>query len=186
MHAGLPRRARTCSETNPASTSKPGRPGRLRVRLPAISGTPSPCNEVQEWQEGARQDLEAELQGNTSSRLRGRPRLQTPHDGQCFARGVVRGSVECANLIDNAGHGDPTAAETVKTAQIAEMSLRFGVQLLQAATQGIPLPVEREQLRSDLTKNSNRRRKESHRPAADLDRLRQARQRPQGGAPLGL
>ncbi|CAE7430528.1 unnamed protein product, partial [Symbiodinium sp. KB8] len=113
---------------------------------------PIAVHEVKEWQR-SQAELATELENNPSSGYvgaRASKRLMT----QCFARGVVRGSVECANLIDNAGHGDPTAAETVKTAQTTEMSFNFGVQLLQAATEGIPLPVEREKLRSDLTKST--------------------------------
>ena len=113
---------------------------------------PIAVHEVKEWQR-SQAELATELENNPSSGYvgaRASKRLMT----QCFARGVVRGSVECANLIDNAGHSDPTAAETVKTAQTTDMSFNFGVQLLQAATEGIPLPVEREKLRSDLTKST--------------------------------
>ncbi|CAE7884687.1 unnamed protein product, partial [Symbiodinium sp. KB8] len=112
---------------------------------------PIAVNEVQEWKK-SQKDLEAELQNNASSGYVGArvsKRLMT----DAFARGVVRGSVECANLIDHAGRDDPTAAEAIKTAQVAEMSLKTGMELLQAAIDGRPFPTEREKLQSDLSRN---------------------------------
>ena len=77
---------------------------------------------------------------------------------QCFARGVCRGAVECVNLVDHLEHSDPTAAEAIKTGQVAEMSLHFGLQLLRAATRGEPLPPEREKIQTDtIATNVNKK-----------------------------
>ncbi|CAJ1342954.1 unnamed protein product, partial [Effrenium voratum] len=43
----------------------------------------------------------------------------------CYARGVCRGAVECANLTTRAAANDPTAAESVKTAPVHSISLRL-------------------------------------------------------------
>ena len=68
---------------------------------------------------------------------------------QCFCRGVCRGACECANLLDHANKSDPTAAEAIKTAPTAELSLSFGLQLLQAATLQTPLPADRAKMQAD-------------------------------------
>ena len=60
--------------------------------------------------------------------------------------------MECANLIDHAGRDDPPAAEAIKTAQVVEMSLKAGMELLRAAMEGRPWQ-DREKLESDISRN---------------------------------
>ena len=108
---------------------------------------PIAMNEVGEWQK-SQKELETELENNPSSGYVGArtsKRIMT----QCFCRGVCRGACECANLLDHANKSDPTAAEAIKTAQTAELSLSFGLQLLQAATLQTPLPAERAKMQAD-------------------------------------
>ena len=130
--------------------------------------------------------MEAELQNNASSGYVGArvsKRLMT----DAFARGVVRGSVECANLIEHAGHNDPTAAEAIKTAQVADISLKTGVELLQEAIDDRPLPPEREKLQSDISRNFKApNKKKVVAPAAAVDGLREPRNRSSRPATLGL
>ena len=113
-------------------------------------------HEVQEWQK-SQKELETELQDNPHGGYvgaRASKRLMT----QCFARGVCRGAVECVNLVDHLEHSDPTAAEAIKTGQVAEMSLHFGLQLLRAATRGEPLPPDREKIQTDtIATNVNKK-----------------------------
>ena len=108
---------------------------------------PIAVNEVNEWKK-SHQELAAELQDNKSGGYVGAreaKRLIT----DCYARGVCRGSVECANLIDHTSNQDPTNAEAIKTAPVTEVALNFGIQLLKAAVAGEPLPAEREQVQND-------------------------------------
>ena len=108
---------------------------------------PIAINEVGEWQK-SQKELETELENNPSSGYVGArtsKRIMT----QCFCRGVCRGACECANLLDHANKSDPTAAEAIKTAPTAELSLSFGLQLLQAATLQTPLPAERAKMQAD-------------------------------------
>ena len=156
LHAACGR----CDQDCPAQNSLREMTQQAQVNQAAQAGyacdysnkrNPIAVNEVQEWKK-SQKDLEAELQNNASSGYVGArvsKRLMT----DAFARGVVRGSVECANLIDHAGRDDPTAAEAIKTAQVAEMSLKTGMELLQAAIDGRPFPTEREKLQSDLSRN---------------------------------
>ena len=60
----------------------------------------------------------------------------------CYARGVVRGAVEAANLTLHAGHSDPTRAESVKTAQVAEIALQHPLRILEAVRAGRAWPGE--------------------------------------------
>ena len=117
---------------------------------------PIAVHEVQEWQK-SHKELETELQDNPHGGYvgaRASKRLMT----QCFARGVCRGAVECVNLVDHLEHSDPTAAEAIKTGQVTEMSLHFGLQLLRAATRGEPLPPEREKIQTDtIAKDVNKK-----------------------------
>ena len=98
--------------------------------------------EAKEWQK-SQVELAHELRdkpvGYAMSRVS--KRLAT----DCYARGVCRGSVECANLIDqHTRHPlDPTRAESIKTAPVQDMSLAYPLALLEAAYAGDPLPVER-------------------------------------------
>ncbi|CAJ1385553.1 unnamed protein product, partial [Effrenium voratum] len=67
----------------------------------------------------------------------------------CYARGVCRGAVECANLTTRVAANDPTAAESIKTAAVCSISLRFGFQLLDAAAAGEAWPTEPQHLRTE-------------------------------------
>lgn len=59
-----------------------------------------------------------------------------------YGRGIVRGAVETTNLNTMAEHPDPTRAESVKTAQVTDISLQYPLQLLQHIAAGKPWPKE--------------------------------------------
>ena len=92
--------------------------------------------EAKEWQK-SQVELAHELRdkpvGYAMSRVS--KRLAT----DCYARGVCRGSVECANLIDqHTRHPlDPTRAESIKTAPVQDMSLAYPLALLKLPTRAI-------------------------------------------------
>jgi hypothetical protein len=67
----------------------------------------------------------------------------------CYARGVCRGAVECSNLTLHAGSNDPTAAETVKTAPVTEISLGYPLKLLEAVRATEPWPQEKARKQVD-------------------------------------
>jgi hypothetical protein len=67
----------------------------------------------------------------------------------CYARGVCRGAVECSNLTLHAGSNDPTAAETVKTAPVTDISLGFPLKLLEAVRAKEPWPQEKSRKQVD-------------------------------------
>ncbi len=75
----------------------------------------------------------------------------------CFARGVVRGSVETTNLTLHAGHPDPTRAESIKTAPVTEMALAYPLQLLEALREGRRWPQEPRRTRVDARRNCHRK-----------------------------
>ena len=105
---------------------------------------PIAVHELKEWQKGQRElgeDLKDKPAGYVGARVA--KRLTT----DCYARGVCRGAVECANLTTAAN--DPTAAESIKTATVHPISLRFGFQLLDAAAAGEAWPAEPQHLRTD-------------------------------------
>ena len=60
----------------------------------------------------------------------------------CYGRGIVRGAVETTNLNIMSEHADPTAAETVKTAQVTEISLHHPLKLLDHIAAEKPWPKE--------------------------------------------
>ena len=78
----------------------------------------------------AQNDLAEELKDNKPGYVGARVSKRIITD--CYARGVCRGAVECSHLTLHASSNDPTAAETVKTAQVTEMSLRHPLRLLEA------------------------------------------------------
>ncbi|CAJ1379302.1 unnamed protein product [Effrenium voratum] len=107
---------------------------------------PIAVQELKEWQRGHRElgeDLKDKPAGYVGARVA--KRLTT----DCYARGVCRGAVECANLTTRQAGNDPTAAESIKTAPIHSISLQFGLQLLEAAAAGEAWPAEPRQLRTD-------------------------------------
>ncbi|CAJ1385063.1 unnamed protein product, partial [Effrenium voratum] len=100
---------------------------------------PIAVQELKEWQRGHRElgeDLKDKPAGYIGARVA--KRLTT----DCYARGVCRGAVECANLTTRQAGNDPTAAESLKTAPVR-------LQLLEAAAAGEAWPAEPRQLRTD-------------------------------------
>ncbi|CAJ1394411.1 unnamed protein product, partial [Effrenium voratum] len=95
--------------------------------------------EIQEWQRGQR-DLAADLENKPVGYLAARSNKRLITD--IYSRGVCRGAVECCNLIVNSGKNDPTSAETIKTAPVTDISLSFGLRLMEVAATGEPWPVE--------------------------------------------
>ncbi|CAJ1414058.1 unnamed protein product, partial [Effrenium voratum] len=108
---------------------------------------PIAVHELKEWQKGQR-ELGEELKDKPAGYVGARVAKRLTTD--CYARGVCRGAVECANLTTRAAANDPTAAESVKTATVHPISLRFGFQLLDAAAAGEAWPTEPQHLRTDL------------------------------------
>ena len=108
---------------------------------------PIAVHELKEWQKGQR-ELGEELKDKPAGYVGARVAKRLTTD--CYARGVCRGAVECANLTTRAVANDPTAAESVKTAPVHSISLRFGFQLLDAAAAGEAWPTEPQHLRTDL------------------------------------
>ena len=96
-------------------------------------------HEAKEWEKGQK-NLQAELHdkkpGYVGARLA--KRLIT----DCYARGVCRGAVECTNLILHSQHHDPTRAEAIKTAPVAEMALQYPLHLIQCLYNEEPWPQE--------------------------------------------
>ncbi|CAJ1389752.1 unnamed protein product, partial [Effrenium voratum] len=108
---------------------------------------PIAVQELKDWQRGHRElgeDLKDKPAGYVGARVA--KRLTT----DCYARGVCRGAVECANLTTRQAGNDPTAAESLKTAPVQPISLQFGLQLLEAAAAGEAWPAEPRQLRTDV------------------------------------
>ena len=97
----------------------------------------------------AHKQLAEELQDNKPGYVGARlgKRLIT----DCYARGVCRGAVECSNLVAHAEQyeKDPTRAESVKTAPVQEMTLPYGLRLLEAAAAQEPWPREPKRLQPD-------------------------------------
>eukprot|EP00435_Cladocopium_sp_Y103_P018792 s5092_g4.t1 len=71
-------------------------------------------SKVKEWMKG-QQHLSEELEDNQVGYLGARAGKRLITD--CYGRGVVRGTVETCNLILKSGRQNPTAAESIKTAQ---------------------------------------------------------------------
>ena len=100
----------------------------------------------QEWEKGQQQlaaDLAGHKVGYQAARMNRRPA------SDIYGRGVVRGSVECANLITNSQHHDPTNAESIKTARTTAINLNYALQLAGAAFQQEPWPMENRRQRQD-------------------------------------
>ena len=95
--------------------------------------------ETKEWMKG-QQHLYEELKENKAGYFGARSVKRLITD--CYGRGVVRGAVETTNLNINFKSHDPTAAESIKTAQVAEMSLQYPLRLLQHIAEQKPWPKE--------------------------------------------
>ena len=109
---------------------------------------PVAVHECKEWMKAQKKLVEAiqdQKPGYVGARLG--KRLIT----DCYARGVCRGAVECTNLIIHAEdhEKDPTRAESVKTAPVTEISLQYGLRLLEKAAAQEPWPREPRRVQSD-------------------------------------
>ena len=100
---------------------------------------PIAVHEVKEWMEG-QQHLSEELQSKKVGYVGARVGKRLITD--CYGRGVVRGAVETCNLILKSGHQDPTAAESIKTAPVTEISLQYPLKLLKSIEEEKPWPKE--------------------------------------------
>ena len=100
---------------------------------------PIAVHEVNAWMAG-QQRLYEELKDTKTGYLgaRAAKRLMT----DCYGRGVVRGAVESTKLILDSQHSDPTHAESIKTAQVTEISLHFPMELLKHIADRRPWPEE--------------------------------------------
>ena len=95
--------------------------------------------ECKEWMR-AQRALYEDLKENKAGYFAARAAKRLITD--CYGRGVVRGAVEIANLVLNSGHPDPTKAESIKTADVTPITLRYPLQLLLAVRAGKPWPAE--------------------------------------------
>ena len=100
---------------------------------------PIAVREVKEWQKGQQrlyEDVKDKKIGYLGARVA--KRMITDF----YGRGVVRGAVETTTLNICATLQDPTAAESIKTAPVTEISLQFPLQLLRHIAKGEPWPME--------------------------------------------
>ena len=100
---------------------------------------PIAVREVNEWMKG-QQHLYEDLKKNKTGYLGARVAKRMITD--CYARGVVRGAVETTTLNIDATQQDPTAAESIKTAPVNDMSLQFPLRLLRHIAAQKPWPKE--------------------------------------------
>ena len=100
---------------------------------------PIAVHEVNAWMAG-QQHLYEELKDTKTGYLGARAAKRLITD--CYGRGVVRGAVESTKLILDSQHSDPTHAESIKTAQVADISLHFLMKLLEHIADGRPWPEE--------------------------------------------
>lgn len=117
---------------------------------------PVAVHECKEWMK-AQQNLIEELQENKPGYVGARlgKRLIT----DCYARGVCRGAVGCTSLVTHAEQyeKDPTCAESIKTAQTTEVSLSYGLRLLEAAVAKEPWPREPRRLQPDARSQTQKK-----------------------------
>jgi len=100
---------------------------------------PIAVHKVKEWMKG-QQHLSEELQSKKVGYVGARVGKRLITD--CYGRGVVRGAVETCNLILKAGSHDPTAAESIKTAPVTDISLQYPLRLLKSIAEEKPWPKE--------------------------------------------
>ena len=96
-------------------------------------------HETKEWMRG-QQLLYEELKEGKAGYLGARSVKRLITD--CYGRGVVRGAVETTNLNINSKSHDPTAAESIKTAQVTDLGLQYPAQLLRHIAEEKPWPKE--------------------------------------------
>ena len=103
---------------------------------------PLALNEIKQWQQG-QQQLEKELEGMPAGYAGARIGKRLMSD--CYARGVVRGSVETCNLLINSEKciRNPESAECLRTSPIVEITLSHGIMLMNAVCFGKDPPEER-------------------------------------------
>ena len=112
------------------------------------------ARELKEWQK-CQNDLHQELAGKKPGYVGARVSKRLATD--LCARGVSRGAVECANLILNAEHKDPTRAESIKTAPLTDIALSYGLQLLRSVAAREPWPKEPARAFVDKRSDSDRK-----------------------------
>ena len=100
---------------------------------------PIAVHEVKEWMRG-QQRLYEDIKDNKIGYLGARCAKRLITD--CYGRGVVRGAVETSHLITQSWQHDPTAAETIKTAQVADINLQYPLRLLRCVADDAPWPPE--------------------------------------------
>ena len=101
---------------------------------------------LQEWQKGNK-SLEAEIANKPAGYVGARVSKKFLTD--CYARGVTRGAVECANLLTKFQPQDPLSAETIRTAQTASLVTTHGINVLNAAAKGERWPSEPTRVQLD-------------------------------------
>ena len=96
-------------------------------------------HEAKEWEKGQQQlaqGLDDKKPGYVGARLV--KRMIT----DCYARGVCRGAVECANLVLQSQHQDPLNAEAIRTAPVADMALQYPMHLFRCVAEREAWPTE--------------------------------------------
>ncbi len=100
---------------------------------------PIAVHEIREWNKG-NNDMAEELKGKPAGYIGSRNESRFITD--CFCRGMCRGSTECVNLITRHQRQDVLDAESVRTAPTIALKVSYGIELLQAALDEQPWPVE--------------------------------------------
>ena len=114
---------------------------------------PIAMHEVKEWQKG-QGVLHQEVQGKPTGYVGARTAKNIMTSSYC--RGVSRGSVECANLLTHATSSDPVKAESIRSAPVVEISMSFGLKLMEAACAGESWPTEPRRLVIDNRPRSSK------------------------------
>ena len=109
---------------------------------------------LQEWQKGNK-SLETELANKPTGYVGARVSKKFLTD--CYARGVVRGAVECVNLLTKFQPQDVLSAETVRTAPTASLAATHAINLLNAASKGERWPSEPTRIQLDQRDYRNKR-----------------------------
>ena len=107
---------------------------------------PLAIHEVKDWTRG-QQHLHDDMKDKKTGYVGARTTKRLITD--CYGRGVVRGAMESCNLILNASQQDPTWAESIKTAPVTEISLRYPLQLLCHIAEEQPWPEEPRRTKVD-------------------------------------
>ena len=108
-------------------------------------------HESKEWMLSLREEIKDKKPGYVAARTA--KRVIT----DCYGKGVVRGAVETAALIENSGHSDPTRAESIKTAPTQEISTLHPLQSLEAIRAGREWPIEPRRAQVDKRNFADRK-----------------------------